>query len=94
MRSKTGDMEKARKGIGIRVGLPQKTVSDPKITLKFNSQHIGTLEPMFANLRHNKRQTQLIQRGQTKVRTQWIQSDTVHGIKKLSKADPGNTGVQ
>lgn len=57
------------------------------------SQRIGTVEPVFANLRHNKRLTRLNHRGQTKVRTQWSLYCMVHNIEKLSKAGLGQTGA-
>ena len=53
------------------------------------SQRIGTVEPVFANLRHNKRLTRLNHRGQAKVRTQWSLYCMVHNIEKLSKAGWG-----
>ncbi|MDC8774306.1 transposase [Roseateles albus] len=34
------------------------------------SQRLGTVEPVFANLRHNKRLTRLNHRGQAKVTAQ------------------------
>ena len=58
------------------------------------SQRIGTVEPVFANLRHNKRLTRLNHRGQAKVRTQWSLYCMVHNIEKLSKAGLGQIGVQ
>lgn len=48
------------------------------------SQRIGTVEPVFANLRHNKRLTRLNHRGQAKVRTQWSLYCMVHNIEKLA----------
>ena len=58
------------------------------------SQRIGTVEPVFANLRHNKRLNRLNHRGQAKVRTQWSLYCMVHNIEKLSKAGLGQTGIQ
>lgn len=58
------------------------------------SQRIGTVEPVFANLRHNKRLSRLNYRGQAKVRTQWSLYCMVHNIEKLSKVAFGPTGVQ
>ncbi|MEJ6003859.1 transposase [Paucibacter sp. AS307] len=58
------------------------------------SQRIGTVEPVFANLRHNKRLNRLNHRGHTKVRAQWSLYCMVHNIEKLSKAGFGQTGVQ
>ena len=48
------------------------------------SQRIGTVEPVFANLRHNKRLTRLNHRGKTKVNTQWNLYCMVHNIEKLA----------
>ena len=53
------------------------------------SQRIGTVEPVFGNLRHNKRLTRLNHRGRTKVNTQWHLYCMVHNIEKLSKTGLG-----
>ncbi len=53
------------------------------------SQRIGTVEPVFANLRHNKGLTRLNLRGRTKVNTQWSLYCMVHNIEKLAKTDLG-----
>ena len=53
------------------------------------SQRIGTVEPVFGNLRHNKRLTRLSHRGRTKVNTQWSLYCMVHNIEKLSKTNLG-----
>ena len=53
------------------------------------SQRIGTVEPVFANLRHNKRLSRLNHRGQAKVRTQWSLYCMVHNIEKLSNSGLG-----
>ena len=58
------------------------------------SQRIGTVEPVFANLRHNKRMNRLNLRGQAKVRTQWSLYCMVHNIEKLQRTGFGQTGVQ
>ena len=58
------------------------------------SQRIGTVEPVFANLRHNKRLARLNHRGQAKVATQWSLYCMVHNIEKLSKARFGKAGFQ
>ncbi len=49
------------------------------------SQRIGTVEPVFANIRHNKRLTRLNHRGRVKVNTQWNLYCMVHNIEKLAK---------
>ena len=48
------------------------------------SQRIGTVEPVFGNLRHNKRLSRLNHRGQSKVNTQWKLYCMVHNIEKLA----------
>ena len=58
------------------------------------SQRLGTVEPVFANLRHNKRMNRLNHRGQAKVKTQWSLYCMVHNIEKLSKAGFGQTRVK
>jgi transposase len=49
------------------------------------SQRIGTVEPVFANIRHNKRLTRLNHRGRERVNTQWNLYCMVHNIEKLAK---------
>ncbi len=53
------------------------------------SQRIGTVEPVFANIRYNKRMTRLYHRGRDKVNTQWNLYCMVHNIGKLAKTDLG-----
>jgi len=53
------------------------------------SQRIGTVEPVFANIRHNKRLTRLNHRGLAKVNTQWNLYCMVHNIEKLAKTGLG-----
>ncbi|MES2951830.1 MAG: IS1182 family transposase [Pseudomonadota bacterium] len=53
------------------------------------SQRIGTVEPVFGNIRHNKRLARLNHRGRTKVNTQWNLYCMVHNIEKLAKTDLG-----
>jgi len=53
------------------------------------SQRIGTVEPVFGNIRHNKRLTRLNHRRRTKVNTQWNLYCTVHNIEKLAKTNLG-----
>jgi len=48
------------------------------------SLRIGTVEPVFGNLRHNKRLTRLNHRGRAKVNTQWNLYCMVHNIEKLA----------
>ncbi len=58
------------------------------------SQRIGTVEPVFGNIRHNKRLTRLNHRGRTKVNTQWNLYCMVHNIEKLAKTDLGQQKAQ
>ena len=44
------------------------------------SQRIGTVKPVFGNIRHNKHLTRLNQRGRIKVNTQWNLYCMVHNI--------------
>ncbi len=50
------------------------------------SQRIGTVEPVFANIRHNKRMTRFNLRGRVKVNTQWHLYCMVHNIEKLANS--------
>lgn len=42
------------------------------------------MEPVFANLRHNKRLTRFTLRGRDKVNAQWHLYCLVHNIEKLA----------
>ena len=53
------------------------------------SQRMGTVEPVFANIRHNKRLHRFNLRGKSKVNTQWHLYCLVHNIEKLAKAGIG-----
>jgi transposase len=48
------------------------------------SQRIATVEPVFANIRHNKRMNRFTLRGSAKVSTQWQLYCLVHNIEKLA----------
>jgi transposase len=50
------------------------------------SQRIGTVEPVFANIRHNKRLNRFTLRGLAKVNTQWHLFCLVHNIEKIAGA--------
>ncbi|MFN7505589.1 MAG: IS1182 family transposase [Limnobacter sp.] len=63
--------------------LMRKAIDSPE-GRQLYSQRIGTVEPVFANLRHNKRLTRLNHRGKTKVNTQWNLYCMVHNIEKLA----------
>jgi transposase len=49
------------------------------------SQRIATVEPVFANLRHNKGLNRFTLRGKHKVGTQWRLYCLVHNIEKLAR---------
>jgi transposase len=48
------------------------------------SRRIATVEPVFANIRHNKRLNRFTVRGRAKVSTQWQLYCLVHNIEKLA----------
>lgn len=50
------------------------------------SQRIGTVEPVFANIRHNNRLSRLNYRGHAKVNAQWHLYCMVHNIEKLANS--------
>jgi transposase len=50
------------------------------------SQRIGTIEPVFGNLRHTKGLARLNLRGRKKVNTQWHLYCMVHNIEKLANS--------
>jgi hypothetical protein len=49
------------------------------------SQRVGTVEPVFANLRHHKAMNRFTVRGKAKVCAQWKLYCMVHNIEKLAK---------
>jgi hypothetical protein len=51
-----------------------------------SSQRMATVEPVFANLRFNKRLDRFTLRGQPKVSTQWQLYCLVHNIEKLARS--------
>ncbi len=48
------------------------------------SQRVGTVEPVFGNLRHNKRLNRFTKRGRRRVSVQWRLYCLVHNIEKLA----------
>jgi hypothetical protein len=50
------------------------------------SRRLGTVEPVFGNLRHNKGMRRFTLRGKKKVNTQWNLMCMVHNIEKLAKS--------
>ena len=63
--------------------LTRKAVDSPQ-GRRLYSQRIATVEPVFANLRHNKRLTRFTLRGQCKVNTLWNLFCLVHNIEKMA----------
>jgi len=63
----------------------RRAIDSPK-GRQLYSQRIGTVEPVFANIRHNKRLTRFNHRGREKVNTQWNLYCMVHNIEKLAKS--------
>ena len=49
-------------------------------------QRFATVEPVFANVRYNKRLDRFTLRGRTKVNGQWLLFCLVHHIEKLTRA--------
>jgi hypothetical protein len=47
-------------------------------------QRMATVEPVFGNLRYNKKLDRFTLRGQAKVNTQWHLYCLVHNIEKLA----------
>ncbi|MEO8023924.1 transposase, partial [Polaromonas sp.] len=68
--------------------LMRRAIDSPR-GRKLYSQRIGTVEPVFGNIRHNKRLTRLNHRGRVKVNTQWNLYCMVHNIEKLAKTSLG-----
>ena len=52
-------------------------------------RRFATVEPVFANLRHNKGLRRFTLRGQTKVDAQWKLMCLVHNIEKLAHSGYG-----
>ena len=64
---------------------------DSPLGRRLYSQRMGTVEPVFANIRHNKRLHRFNLRGKSKVNTQWHLYCLVHNIEKLAKAGIGGS---
>ena len=63
-----------------------KTAIDSAHGRRLYSQRIATVEPVFGNLRHNKRLNRFTLRGRAKVGTQWQLYCLVHNIEKIAHA--------
>ena len=53
-------------------------------------QRFATVEPVFGNLRHNKRLNRFTLRGKDKVNGQWLLFSLVHNIEKLAHFAPSH----
>ena len=51
-----------------------------------HSRRIGTMEPVFGNIRHNQGLRRLNLRGREKVNAQWHLHCMVHNIEKLANS--------
>jgi Transposase DDE domain len=58
-----------------------KRAIDSEHGRRLYAQRIGTVEPVFGNLRHNKRLTRLHRRGREKLNAQWHLYCMVHNIE-------------
>jgi transposase len=61
----------------------RKAIDSPRGRALY-SKRIGAVEPVFANIRHNKRMNRFTLRGQCKVNTQWNLYCLVHNIEKIA----------
>ena len=52
--------------------------------LELGNEKMATVEPIFGNLRYNKKLDRFTLRGQAKVNTQWHRYYLVHNIEKLA----------
>ena len=67
--------------------LMKRAIDSPKGRALY-SRRIGTVEPVFGNLRHNKGLTRFTLRGRCKVKTQWTLYCLVHNIEKIGRVRP------
>jgi transposase len=89
---RTPDKTKTRQ-VAFFIGkLPHKNVHTERMKQRIDSaegralygRRFATVEPVFANLRHNKQLNRFTLRGQTKVDGQWKLFALVHNIEKLA----------
>jgi transposase len=71
--------------------LMKHAIDSPQGRLLYG-QRIGTVEPVFGNLRHNKKLSRFTLRGRTKVGAQWRLYCLVHNIEKLAHHGYGLLG--
>ena len=84
-----------RKSLALRVGEQPATLTarmrhkiDQPQARKIYSRRLGIVEPVFANLRTNKRLDRFTYRGQEKVNTQWLLYCLVHNLEKIAHRGP------
>ena len=63
----------------------KQAIDSPKGRRRYG-QRMGTVEPVFGNLRHNKQLNRFTLRGHKKVSTQWRLFCLVHNIEKIAGA--------
>jgi hypothetical protein len=61
----------------------QQRIDTPEGRARYG-QRFATVEPVFANVRHNKRLDRFTLRGRVKVEAQWQLFCLVHNIEKLA----------
>ena len=66
-----------------------KAKIDTDLGKQMITRRFATVEPVFGNIRHNKRLNRFTLRGQRKVEGQWKLYCLVHNIEKLAKAGYG-----
>ena len=66
-----------------------RTAIDSPRGRQLYGRRMATVEPVFGNLRNNKRLDRFTLRGQAKVDTQWHLYCLVHNIEKLAHSGYG-----
>jgi hypothetical protein len=66
-----------------RLAAAMKTRIDSEVGRALYGQRFATVEPVFGNLRANKRLDRFTLRGRSKVNAQWLMFCLVHNIEKL-----------
>lgn len=63
---------------------PIKRAIDSPWGRQLHSQRVGTVEPVFRNIRHYKRLSHFTLRSKAEVRTQWNLYCLVHNVERLA----------
>lgn len=61
----------------------KRAIDSPR-SRRLYSRHMANVEPVFANLRHNKQLDRFTLRDQPKVNAQWTLYCLVHNLEKLA----------